>query len=619
MQYSEEKQIFSYPTTRNLTDNIQNLRSLEKMEPPQTPKLSEEERYRARFFGIKQDPVKSQASLKEQYLKYCKDAFDSIAEGNIDDPNIDSLTKYTISKCIAHNDINALLDFKLSRISNPVDDTTFCKLLNNKKTKYYNYSYDPSRIIDNIKKLNIKKEVIDQYIDSLQKTFDLEKKNNCCNCISITLYRKQSASTPIYDYLKSIRRSVKNVQKFLPGWIVRIYLDTSVYNYVNTTNDYIDDAYQIVQFLLEQPHVEVYTYLCSDILSEKTPLEKIRTTRFRALYDPEVNIAVIREADGVVTYQDCHNLKYFEKSPHIFYLSPWMGEGEFKASTILIVEPKAWHIKSYSIWLQTYKEKFDEDFYNWKKVAAYDLMAGLLAVKLKLKSGIYHRETSELNKLIDSIDDESERSIMTVGFDEILLLRIYKDVISFDTKYDEPNEYKIYPIKNYESIVQILNAVFIAYNRNMKIIKANSKLEDMGKEIVTQLKNNNIIACISEDTLYNIIDTLLIKLSSYSHTYEIGIYKSYIYTILYVLDALLINNIIVSDPICLDASINVYPTNIPIFSPDLLNQPYTYEREELCDPIYDNNDGKYICSMKGVNRTYQRKYDTRLRKFNLAY
>src|SRR5439155_13232311 len=146
-----------------------------------------------------------------------------------------------------YNNLEHKLDFNLeSRVANPIDKTELCKRINTKKEKYYTHVYDPSNI-------SYKFTTKDKDIQLLQKTFDLKKRYNCCNCICISLYYKDdtdeigypSLPTPsgLFKYLPSIRRTIRNVAKSLPEWIVRLYLDESVYETFRSYNKKYEAEY----------------------------------------------------------------------------------------------------------------------------------------------------------------------------------------------------------------------------------------------------------------------------------------------------------------------------------------------------------------------------------------
>ena len=78
------------------------------------------------------------------------------------------------------------------------------------------------------------------------------------------------------------------------------------------------DVFEAYNELLNLENVEIYTIICDDI-TETTEIDKVsvhqtRSYRFNALLDDSVNINISREADGIVTFTDCHNIRCFEKS-----------------------------------------------------------------------------------------------------------------------------------------------------------------------------------------------------------------------------------------------------------------------------------------------------------------
>jgi len=138
-------------------------------------------------------------------------------------------------------------------------------------------------------------------------------------------------------YILSIHRSVINVNKNLPDWVVRIYFDKSVYKRmqeieIHKTNSSAEELIEINTFLqkfkeiIESPNVELYTYDCPKFyIIDGNASAFIRSLRYLTLIDPTVNISAIREADGYMTNLECHNLKIFSNGQHnrLFYL-PWL-------------------------------------------------------------------------------------------------------------------------------------------------------------------------------------------------------------------------------------------------------------------------------------------------------
>lgn len=157
--------------------------------------------------------------------------------------------------------------------------------------------------------------------------FDTKVTHRCCNCISISLYYTNDYLRKLVLYLSTIKRTIQNVEKNLPQWIVRLYIDSSVYhkvstyseNKINGIND-MNHVSELLNYILAQKNVEVYTFFCDKIISNDIHIAKTRTFRFLPLIENDVNVCIIREADGFVTNLDCHNIKQFANSDKIFYL-----------------------------------------------------------------------------------------------------------------------------------------------------------------------------------------------------------------------------------------------------------------------------------------------------------
>jgi hypothetical protein len=69
---------------------------------------------------------------------------------------------------------------------------------------------------------------------------------------------------------------------------------------------------KILKYLFEHEKAEIYMYICNN-----TNYTKLRTLRFLPLIDDDTNICIVREADGIVSILDCHNIKTFEKDNKI--------------------------------------------------------------------------------------------------------------------------------------------------------------------------------------------------------------------------------------------------------------------------------------------------------------
>ena len=289
-------------------------------------------------------------------------------------------------------------NFKESEQKNPLNNIEKCKLLNNKKKDLYTHTYDPQEILKILKeKLNISDEVLDRFVK--------EKKEKCCNVIAISLYFTNCGSSTLEKYLNSIYRSVINVQRNLKDWVVRVYFDKSVYNCIieETTTREIQETFRQI---IESSNVEVYTYICPSFENKMIPIARTRTLRFIPMIDEEVNICVVREADGIVSNLDCHNIKIFSNSDKIFYLPVVV-----KDYNNLTLEDDIL-FSSYSLCLQLYKVIFEQDFFISHQ-NLYDLLAGTFGVKLKIKRDYYELKIIELQRKIKnflsaSVDDKKQ-------------------------------------------------------------------------------------------------------------------------------------------------------------------------------------------------------------------
>ena len=449
-----------------------------------------------------------------------------------------------------------------SGILNPFNIFESCTLKTSKKKDLYIHEY----------KCDKTKEYLESNLGNCDLSiFDFENKTNCCNVISIMLYLKEylfeSNSLPgiknvlktIEKYIFSIYRSVKNIEKNLATWIIRIYLDNTVYegilkldefseiDFEKNTKDKIKNRINKIkekfEYIINNKNVEIYTFQCNsfqklysyededeDDDDEKDIIEQefLRTLRFLPLIDPEVNIAIIREADGIVSNLDCHNCKCFANDKDyskIFYLPKVIDDysglvkinkGEYITQTGSIIEDVT-TFSSYSDWLYLYKILFRNDFFR-KNFVIYELLAGTFSCKLKLNKETFLSKLNELKREISEINgdnlkimDEKLKELLVghtfkeppykihheitdthlsfikrkliIGFDEILLLDIYKEIISVQVSdYNKIEESKIYS--------DIRMNLFYGYHNMFKY-----NLENFNKiKIIEKLNNLNIIS-----------------------------------------------------------------------------------------------------------------------------
>ena len=363
----------------------------------------------------------------------------------------------------------------------------------------------------------------------------------------------------IVSNLNSINRTVKNVDKNLKDWLVRLYLDESVYKCIEANQTYlqtldkskslseseeieIEKKERCITFfnnIINSQNVEVYTFYCKDKPEPEegnypVSLEEMRTFRYLVLIDPEVNISAIREADGYINNLECHNLKMFEKSDKLFYIPP-IGS----IPNLVNKQPqKVFH--SYSNWLQLYKNIFERDYFSTHQ-NIYELLAGLFTIKLKLDPAFYYEKiqglyseilTFETNptEIIDAYAPEDNSyplptmeigimvgsmiingktlrnalskeqyiskiiELLKQGFDEILLLDIFKDIISFE--FDLPtieNKWEITLNDTNNNNIENIKSLFLSYDSITSYTFDSNPLTSLDN-IIGDLKKNNIIS-----------------------------------------------------------------------------------------------------------------------------
>jgi hypothetical protein len=322
-------------------------------------------------------------------------------------------------------------------------------------------------------------------------TFDWSLRDRCCNVISMCLYIVNNDNVDLLlqslrKYLLSIERSLKNIQVKLPLWVVRLYFGSSVNESIEKIQSVkasiekrqrpelddkiiaeVDKIIAAYEFIISHAQVELYVI---DEESLTYGIEEIRTARFAPLYDNQVNVCIVREADGTVTNLDCHNIDFFLRSSHhLFYLPNY---GKINCFETYVndfgVDEHPYLFSGYSGWLVFYKSVLRRDFFASHQ-NVYDLLAGLFGTKLKLRSEFYditfktlkqqiselkppslsdskavllpdiyskivipHRGTFYLSYVdfISQFKNFDFTNMLNLGFDEILLLDLFKDIIS---------------------------------------------------------------------------------------------------------------------------------------------------------------------------------------------
>jgi hypothetical protein len=284
--------------------------------------------------------------------------------------------------------------------ANPYTDC--CKLVNGKKQHLYNKKIDRS----NHKEL-LQTVLGDKYEDAFfNNNFDWTQKENCCNVIAFTLYFIEPTQEISNKFLLSIDRSIKNISKILPDWVIRVYFGSSVFKYFGSsvfkylegtdpkdTDDQIPPDRRAFKAIYRNPQVEVYQF--KDGRDElNIPTEHTRTTRFLSLIDRDVAFFFSHESDGCSNLL-LHNLRAWSESPNmLFYLPEYIEVNQIPP---LIDLPL---FSSYSSWLYVFKSILRRYyFHNHHNI--YDLLAGGFGTIIKLTGEFYTRTIAELNKSVD--------------------------------------------------------------------------------------------------------------------------------------------------------------------------------------------------------------------------
>lgn len=456
-----------------------------------------------------------------------------------------------------------------------------CTLLTTKKMKYYTFTYDPTNVINNIKKtfneLNKKNMDLNTNINIDNQNddiFDQNITNNCCNVISISLY---ALNSNIAKYIFSIAKTINNVKREMPDWLVRVYLDDSVFcqikSFKNTDDELEKIIYEKFQFIYNSDNVEIYIYNCPNVTKDELYMN--RTFRFFPFLEKDVNICICRDADGIVSRMDCHNIKVFAKSDKLFFL-PLIA---FKRQ--ILVSPYSKWIKSYSLYFAKKNYKYTD--YH---CANYDLLAGGFGINLRINYEYYKYSFLQVNEYMETHDN------FKITFDECLLFQMFNKYIG----------------------------LYVNKNRFFDII-VNEEDKDMG--MLIEIIDNNLLFAdaninyieLNSDQYYNLINFPCdLLLSSSEHLNEItkftnkiskNIYYGNFYNnkdianSFFIIDLLLnINNL--NKNVAYDFVYKYPKLGSSIYLSDLINIPYYA-------PLYDQIENKVQDMIHEENNMYKQK------------
>ena len=368
-------------------------------------------------------------------------------------------------------------------ITNPIS-TEICNLYTTRKSKFYIHTYDPTNILKNIEEYNnplLDQSIKIKYLDNLREKFDLRIKLNCCNCISFILYYLTDEKK-LLDYLFSLKTSVENMSKYLSepkyNFIARIYLDQSVINFYKTKKD--GEIKKIIAFLFAHERVEIFSYNCKSYENNK---QITRSLRLLTLFDAEVNIKIIREADGFVSYLDCMNIKNFCLSNKILFMYKL---NDTDLNTILDKEEKTINqyiskleeeslSKCYSPWLNIYLDIINLDS-DLPIKPLLDLYAGLIAVSLQFKPEYLNSTITKININLNKKYQISQKNMN--------ILQLYLDQLT-DEKIKEllDNDFDIF----YRKFLEICNKYNTNYKSYLTIKIKNEEVQKKLRNILSSL------------------------------------------------------------------------------------------------------------------------------------
>lgn len=409
---------------------------------------------------------------------------------------------------------------KMPNPYNPYDSNKDCLLtfVTGRRTSYYSHRYTPTHT----KVFNYRKS-------AMREIFNLQVDTSTrrCNCIAMTLYITQFNIFKLLGYLYSIQRSVVNVDNNLADWLIRLYVDGSVFallepdikppftsipkealGYYTSTHwsqlPYKQDlatawfraqatACQLFQTILASPNVEVYRLDCGGKDNNKDnddgqvdttfSIHWTRIFRFLPLLDTledgkyGINACAVREADGIVSQLDCHNLKAWSSQQvnQIFYLIPLFYE---------TAHTEDHYSHSYSKWLNIYKNRIAKldggDNYFASHNNLYDLLAGTIAVKYKVKASYFYSSIRQLlakrqlyNQTVAWGDETNDAS-----FDEELLLEMFAPLISA-RRLPTVDEDTLYYQEDYDWIMN--HVLFERHNITLLFFDLDSPVESLEK------------------------------------------------------------------------------------------------------------------------------------------
>jgi hypothetical protein len=472
----------------------------------------------------------SESSIKCEIYEKCIASYNELI-------NCDEDTDYKICLGSCIEQFNRIL--QMDEFTNQyITSNTFgkCMLLNNKKSDFYTFTYNIEPIITKIE--NNKEKLSEDFLENFRKMFDTKIYNDCCNCVNIVLYYNNCYDLDkLLLYLPNILASLKNIEKYLPDWILRLYLDRTLfetlYNYDlkkvahrrierEQHCDKLKDCFQILKELSKSKQCEINILFCEEFYKDDFEYGSLRTLRFTSFYDPTVNISASREADGILSAMDCHNLSVLQNNDFIMslYVLPTACELDIKrfndplseSSENVVVNPSHYimsekvcvlainrrkvdgirvntnpkydvsqqilNLRPYSEWLNNYKKIdiiYNNDSFYLEHINLYPILAGLVSLKCKFNKSYFDFVQNKIKCTIRAYTslntNEEVMRIFNIGYDEILLQELFRPIyyLQYESMGDKKYVERLYREQHDDNKIQnrkiiIKNAKFLITN-----------------------------------------------------------------------------------------------------------------------------------------------------------
>ena len=509
----------------------------------------------------------------------CTNTYDQLLKEMIEfnDVSVDDLSDtFNLNTCDKFN-YNVSNEKKFT-----YNDVDVCRrVVKSADRSFYKHTYDPTSWV-----VPLLQENTGLNEEQIRSILNLERKENCCNCITIVLYSTGDIQK-LYSYLYSMKKSLDTVSNELDDFIVRFYLDRSVFKVFKQKKFgrnafYREESFNILKYMIHHPRSEIVMYFCRDI--DDTKKGTIRRFRFLPMIEDDVNILISREADGFVSYEDCHNIRLFARDTEhrigmIYDFIDSNDQNNFRFKDISNPDrPRDTLTNAYQIWLEIYGNgkllidyldtlrkqgsNIPKNINSIVKVLTnnipdkdhlIEVLAGAFGVKVKFQKNYFVDTTRTIRERIKRIDHFNSVSgydvfnpeyteelrgkltpdrmdkFMNIGFDEILLQELFFPFTSYPypKESSEIREESVKKIKNVFVLVDRTGDRTLYKNDNSTgttHISSNSEIDSV-LDRDSLRKYNNFIYTLSKPVRTYHLDT---PISWKDYMYDLCFSRQYI-------------------------------------------------------------------------------------------